>query len=143
MAQPARQVPFHLRAKFDREIKNLEAEGIIEEHEGPAPWISNVVLAPKDDSQVHVTLDMKRTNKAIKATNIPIPRIEDIKSTLAGSKSFSKLDFKTAYHQLELDEESRKLTVFHAGNRLMKYKRLTMGTKPAAGELTKALQPLF
>ena len=143
VAQPARQVPFHLRAKFDREIKNMEAEGIIEEHEGPAPWISNVVLAPKDDGQVRVTLDMKRTNKAIKATNIPIPRIEDIKSTLAGSKSFSKLDFKTAYHQLELDEESRKLTVFHAGNRLMKYKRLTMGTKPAAGELTKALQPLF
>ena len=68
----------------------MEAEGIIEEHEGPAPWISNVVLAPKDDGQVRVTLDMKRTNKAIKATNIPIPRIEDIKSTLGILRSLVK-----------------------------------------------------
>ena len=62
---------------------------------------------------------------------------------MAGNKIFSKLDLKSAFHQLELEPESRLLTVFHAGDRLMRYTRLTMGTKPASGELNKALLPLF
>lgn len=143
VAQPARPIPFHLRSKFRREIQKMEEDGIIEEHSGPAPWISNVVLAPKDDGEVRVTLDMRLANKAIKATHIPIPRVEEIKATLAGSEYFTKLDFKSAYHQLELSEESRIITVFHAGDRLMRYRKLTMGTNPASGELTKALKPLF
>ena len=86
---------------------------------------------------------MREANKAIKKTNLPIPRAEDISSQLSGYKVFSKLDFKSAFHQLEIEEESRALTVFHAGDRLMRYKRLTMGSAPASGELNKALKPLF
>ena len=76
----------------------------------------------RDDGQTRLTLDMRCTKKAIKATNIPIPRVEEIKANLAGSGCFSKLDFKSAYHQLELSEESRYITVFHAGDKLMRYK---------------------
>ena len=56
---------------------------------------------------------------------------------------FSKLDLRQAFHQLELDEESRSITVFHAGERLKRYRRLTMDTKPASGDLNKALSPIF
>ena len=143
VAQPSRPVPFHLRSKFERELKKMEEDGIIEEHEGPAPWTSNVVLAPKEEGQMRITVDMRHPNKAIHATNIPIPRVEEVKAKLAGAKYFSKLDFKSAFHQLEIEEESRYMTVFHAGHRLMRYRRLTMGTKPATGELNKALSPIF
>ena len=143
VAAPARPVPFHLRKRFEKEIQTMEENNIIEEHIGPAPWISNVVLAPKDDGSIRVTVDMRQANRAIESTNIPIPRVEDIKTQLARCQHFSKLDFKSAFHQLELDEESKKITVFHAGDRLMRYRKLTMGTKPASGELTKALLPLF
>ena len=122
----------------------MEEVGIIEEHEGPAPWISNTVSAPKDDGGLRITLDCRNLNKAIKSTNLPIPRPEEIRAKLAGCKYFSKLDFKTAFHQLEIAPESRHLTVFHDGQgRLMRYTRLTMGTSPASGELNKALMPLF
>jgi len=141
--QAARPIPFHLRDKLDIELEKMEQEDIIEPHEGPAPWISNTVLSPKDDGGTRVTVDMRAANKAIKQTNIPIPRPEEISSQLSGYKLFSKIDFKSAFHQLEIDEESRPLTVFHANGRLMRYKRLTMGTSPASGELNKALRPLF
>ncbi len=143
VAQPPRPVPFHLRERFDKEINNMEKAGIIEEHHGPAPWVSNIVLSPKDDGGIRVTIDLREANKAIEATNIPIPRVEAIKTRMSGCKVFSKLDLKQAFHQLELDEESRSITVFHAGNRLMRYRRLTMGAKPASGELNKALSPIF
>ena len=106
IAASARPVPFHLRQKFEKEIESMEKQGIIEEHHGPAPWISNVVLAPKEDGGTRVTIDRRQANKAIEPTNIPIPRVEDIKAQLAGGKHFSKLDFKSAFHQLEIDETS-------------------------------------
>lgn len=86
---------------------------------------------------------MRNVNDAIRPTNIPIPRVEDIKSELAGCKVFSKLDFKSAFHQLEIDENSRYLTVFHGNGKLMRYKVLTMGCTQASGELKKTLRPLF
>lgn len=142
-AEPARPIPFHLKARFQEEIKKMEENNIIEEHHGPAPWVSNPVLAPKENGGIRVTVDMRKPNRAIKDTHIPIPRVEDIRSHLSNCKIFSKLDFKSAFHQLELDPESRHITVFHAGDRLMRYRKLVMGTKPASDELTKALRPLF
>ena len=142
VALPPRPVPYHLRHQLEMELRNMEEQGIIEPHEGPAPWVSNIVVSPKE-SGLRVTVDMRKPNQAIKATNIPIPRPEDIRAQMAGNKVFSKLDLKSAFHQLELAPESRLLTVFHAGDRLMRYTRLTMGTKPASGELNKALLPLF
>ena len=55
---------------------------------------------------------MREPNKAILDTGVPIPKAEDIRAELHVFKIFSKLDFRTAFHQLELDEESRYLTVF-------------------------------
>ena len=53
------------------------------------------------------------------------------------------MDFKSEFWQIELDESSRYLTVFHTNDKLYRYKRLTMGIKPAQGELNVALNPLF
>ena len=142
VACPPYPVPYHLQAQLDKEIERMEKAGIIEDHKGPAPWVNNIVLSP-NDSTVCVTVDMREPNKAIVNTRIPIPRPEDIRKELSGCKWFTKLDFKTAFHQLELAEESRYLTVFHHKSKLKRHTRLTMGAMPASGELNKALRPLF
>ncbi len=145
VASPARPVPYHLRARVAKEIEKMVAQDVIEEHPPtePAPWVSNAVIAPKSDGAIRMTLDARNVNKAIHASNLPIPRQEDIKAKLSGAKVFSKMDFKSAFWQLELHPDSRYLTVFHANDKLYRYKRLTMGVKPAQGELNMALQPLF
>ena len=132
--EPARPVPFHLKKKLEKELEKMEEDDVIEEYHGPCQWISNLVPTPKDDGTIRVTLDMRNPNKAIISTNMPIPRPEHISSQLAGYKVFSKLDFKSAFFKLELGEKSRVLTVFHAGDRLMRFKRLIMGCKTASGE---------
>ena len=110
----------------------MEEAGVIEDHDGPAPWVSNLVLCPKPDGGLRVTVDMREPNKAILDTGLPIPRPEDIRKELVGCKYFTKLDFRTAFHQLELDESSRYLTVFHHDGKLKRHSRLTMGAKPAS-----------
>ena len=59
-------------------------QDIIDEHaqDQPVCWVSNVVLAPKPDNGVRVTLDAQEVNKAIMPINAPIPRQEDITAKL-------------------------------------------------------------
>ena len=144
---PSRSVPYHLQERTNAVLNEMIENNIIEEHPNnmSAPWVSNPVIEPKPDGSgsLRVTLDARNVNKALISSNHPIPRYEDIKSKIAGSTVFSKLDFKSAFWQIDLEESSRYLTVFHANNKLYRYKRLTMGLKPSQGELNAALTPIF
>jgi len=117
-------------------------QDVIEEHlaDQPDPWVSCAVIAPKTDGRF--VSQWMHVNKAIQATNSPIPRQEDIQAQLSNSQMFSKMDFKSAFWQLE-HPESRYLTVFYSNDKLYRYKRLTMGIKPAQDKLNAALRPIF
>lgn len=145
ISEPPRTIPYHLKDRAQQAIDGMIRDGIIEEHPAsePAQWVSNIVLAPKSDGSIRVTMDARNVNKAILSCNYPIPRHEDIKAKFAGAQVFSKMDFTSAFWQIELEPSSRHLTVFHANDRLYRYKRLTMGLKPAQGELNSVLSPLF
>ena len=145
VAVPPRSVPYHLQERFQNAIDEMVRQDVIEEHpvNEPAPWVSCAVIASKPDGGMRVTMDAKNVNKAIHSMNHPIPRQEDIKAKLAGAKVFSKVDFNKAFWQLELHPDSRHVAVFHANNKLYRYKRLIMGLKPAQGELNIALKPIF
>ena len=78
-----------------------------------------------------------------KSFNLPSPRQEDIKAKQKNAQIFSKLDFKSAFWQLELHPDSWFIIMFYANTKLYQYNHLTMRVKPAPGELTTALRPLF
>ena len=65
-----------------------------------------------------MTLDAINLNKAIQSTNLPVPRHEDIKAKLEGNEIFSKMDFRSAFWQIELHPDPQYLTVFLANNKL-------------------------
>ena len=144
VAEPPRRVPYHLQEQVDEVIEEMVNNDVIEEQprDELTPWVSNLVIAPKEEG-IRVTLDARNLNKAIPASGFPIPRQEDIKAKLTGSKVFSKLDLKSAFWQLEIAPASRQYTVFHARGKLYRYKRLVMGIKSAQAELNSALQPVF
>ena len=125
-----------------RSIK-WKADDVIEAHHGLVTWLSNQVLVPKADGSMRVTVDLRNLNKSLQDNHLPIPRVDDIMPMFTGKSIFSKLDLKTAFHQLEQSEDSRILTVFRAGDRLMRYKRFTIGILPASGELNSRLRPII
>ena len=87
---------------------------------------------------VTLVISVKAQQKLIIPTNQSIPRHEDIKSKLAGCTRYSKMDFKSTFWQIELEDSSRYVTVFHANGKLYRHKNLTMSIKPAQGELNVA-----
>jgi hypothetical protein len=57
----------------------------------------------------------------------PIPTIDNVLYNLNGSTIFSKIDLKSAFHQIELDVASRPITTFCSSLGLFRYKRLMFG----------------
>jgi len=70
----------------------------------------------------------------------PLPRIEDLLTSLAGGTSFSKLHLAHAYHQLELEEESRKFVTI---NGLFQYNRLPFGASSAPAVFQRTMENLL
>jgi hypothetical protein len=67
---------------------------------------------------------MRLPNTTIERERHPQPTIDDLVTDLNGACHFSKLDLHSAYHQLELDENSRYITTFTTHKGLFRYKRL-------------------
>jgi len=134
VAQKARPIPFHMRAKVEAELEKLLNEGIIEPASGATPWISPVVVAmkPKNPDEVRLCVDMRWANRAVKRERHPMPGIDDIIFAVNGSNVFSKLDLRSGYHQVELHPESRYITTFATHQGLFRYKRLNFGISSAS-----------
>jgi hypothetical protein len=97
----------------EEELKRLQSEGILSKVEW-SDWATPIVPVPKQDGSVRICGDFKGTiNPTLQAEQYPdpLPRIEDIFAHLAGGKKFSKIDLRHAYHQIELEEESKKYVV--------------------------------
>lgn len=131
VAQPVRCTPFSLRDKVKEKIEELIAMDIIEPVEGPTPWVSPVVVVPKQNDEIRLCVDMRRANEAIIRERYPIPTVDEVLQSLNQSTMFSKLDLKWGYHQLELHPDSRSITTFTTHCGLYQYKRLMFGISSA------------
>ena len=142
VAQPHRRVPFHVRKQLEEQLKQDEELGVIERVEGPTPWVSPVVVAPKPKSpgKVRVCVNMRRANTAVQRERHITPTITEIIGDLNGATVFSKLDLNQGYNQLELAPESKYITTFSTHLGLMRYKRLNFGISSAAEIFQNAIR---
>ena len=131
VAQPVRRTPFSLRDKVKEKIEELVTMDIIEPVEGPTPWVSPVVVVPKQNDEIRLCVDMRRANEAIIRERYPIPTVDEVLQSVNQSTVFSKLDLKWGYHQLELHPDSRSITTFTTHCGLYQYKRLMFGISSA------------
>ena len=94
-----RPVPFALKEKVERELERLQSLGVIKPV-ATSDWAAPIVPVVKKDHTVRVCGDYKLTiNQASNTEIYPLPRIEEIFASLAGGKSFTKLDLQNAYQQ--------------------------------------------
>ena len=143
VAQPQRDVPFHVRKQVEAKLKELQNLDIIEDVEGPTPRVSPLVAVPKSNGDVRVCVDMRRANAAVIRERHPIPTLEETLQALNGAAVFSKLDLRWGYHQVELHPESRALTTFATHKGLKRYKRLIFGLSSAPEMYQYVVQPLY
>lgn len=140
--QPYRRVPVALERIVDQKVAELLSQDIIEEVHQPSKWISPVVLAPQKNDY-RFCVDMRRANQAIEREIHPLPTIDEFCIGLAGSKWFSKLDVKQAFHQISISERSREITTFMTRKGLFRYKRLMFGVTCAPELFQKIMEQIL
>ena len=145
VAERERRIPFALRDEVKRTIEEWEKNDIIEDVTSePTPWISQMVIVPpQDGKKFRVCVDMRNANEAIERTRYPTPTVEELIGKLSGAKYFSKLDMNSAFHQLELDPNSRYITAFQTEDRIKRFKRLVLGLTSAPEELQHVLRSIL
>ncbi|GBP05429.1 Retrovirus-related Pol polyprotein from transposon opus [Eumeta japonica] len=87
-------------------IDQITEKYIIESVNGPSDWISPLLPALKGDGNVRMQ-DMRRANRAIIREKRPLPIMEQLIPKFRKAKTFSKLDLKNSFHQLELGQRER------------------------------------
>lgn len=95
-------------------VKEMLDAGVI--RESNSNYSSNVVLCRKSDGSLRFCLDMRMLNAKTRKDCYMLPRFYDIIDTLYGVKFFSKLDIRSGYWQVELEERDKHKTAFSVGN---------------------------
>ncbi len=131
------------RERVEKEIDRLEEANIISPVKF-SEWAAPVVPVIKNDSTIHLCGDYKVTvNQAANTEVYPLPRMEEILSTLSGGKVFSKIDLAQAYQQLLLDDDSKKYTTINTHKGLYVYNRLAFGISSAPSIFQRIMENLM
>ena len=117
----ARPIAYALKPKVEEELRRLQNEGILTERKW-SDWVTPIVPVTKKDGSIRLCGDYKVTvSPELKAEKYPLPRTEDIFANLAGGQKFSNVDLCQAYHQLEMEENSKKYRTINTHMGLFQY----------------------
>ena len=137
--QPPRRIPFSARAVVEEKLDEMLREDIIEKVDEPTVWLSPVHIV-KSPEKVRMVVDMSVANRAIQRTRRVLPTPEEVLCELDGAQYFSKIDLNSAYHQIELHEESRYITTFSTHCGTYRFKTLFFGCSSASEEFDDNLK---
>ena len=113
-APPIRQQFRRMCPQKKQELRALLVEMLSKEIIQPtsSPWSSPVVLVRKKDRTSRFCVDYRKVNSVTRKDAYPLPRINDVLDTLAGSKLFSTLDLISGYWQVGLHQDDKEKTAF-------------------------------
>lgn len=124
-------IPAHFREPAIMRLREMERTGIIEKVIESPRWLSGLSAVPKGKGDFRLVVNMRGPNKAIRRQYHCMPRVEEIRTKLAGARWFTKLDLSSAFHHMRLSPKSSELTTFMAPDGMYRFKRLVYGVNCA------------
>ena len=76
-----------------------------------SPWGAPVLFMKNKDGMLRLCLDFRQLNKVTIKNQYPLPRIDDLFDQLKDMKIFSKIDLRSGYHQVRINDEDIGKTV--------------------------------
>jgi len=130
-----RQIPLHLQASAEEELQKYLDSGVIVPVDQPTEWISPGFFVRKSDGRARLVTDFTALNRYVKRPIHPFPSAQDIRRNIeARSRIFAKLDARSGYFQIPLEEASSYLTTFLLPSGRYRYKRAPMGLSASSDE---------
>ena len=135
------RIPESDRKLLDAELTRLLNAGII--RRSTSPWGSRAFFVGKKDSSKRLVVDFKPLNAYMYPLHWPIPNVQDIFDSMSGARFFSKLDLKSGYYQVLMDDQSIRYTAFTTPLGHFEFIRMPFGLRNAPAEFCKIMQDVL
>ena len=106
---PYRMAPAELK-ELKAQLQDLLDKGFI--RPSVSPWGAPVLFVKKKDGSMRLCIDYRELNKRTIKNKYPLPRIEDLFDQLREATVFSKIDLRSGYHQIRINEKDVPKTAF-------------------------------
>jgi transposase InsO family protein len=122
------------------ETKKLLDSGVIEK--STSPWRAQAFVVR--EGKPRMVIDYSETiNIFTKLDAYPLTTMEAVLDAVAKNNYFSRIDLKSAYHQVPLKPEDRQYTAFEADGELFQFTRLPFGLKNAVPVFQKIMNGII
>jgi hypothetical protein len=113
-ASPPFQAPRPMSAPMLDELKSqltkLQQAGFVVPSN--APFGAPILFVKKKDGSLRMCIDYRALNKITIKNKYPLPRIEELLDRLRQASIFSKIDLRSGYHQLRINDTDTDKTTF-------------------------------
>lgn len=92
---------------------------------------NNIVLAAKKNGTWRVCDDCTPVNAVTKDYDWPLPRLQDVRYRVRGSRYFTRLDLKDAFFRIRVPAPYRRYTAFTSRGQQYQFTRMPFGLKTA------------
>jgi hypothetical protein len=86
-----------------------------------------VIFVPNKDGTQRLCVDYRVLNEVTVKNKYPLPRIDDLFVQLRGASVFSKIDLRSGYHELKIQECDIPKTAFVSRYGLYEYMVMSFG----------------
>ena len=135
-----RRVPFAKREFVKAEIEKMLKRGVI--RESNSPWAAAVVLV-QQHSKWRTCIDYRRLNSVTRKDSFPLPRIDSIFDSLAGSQWFCCLDARSSFWQVEVEPADIEKTAFAVEGALYEFVVMPFGLCNSPATASRLLECIF
>ena len=97
--------------------------------EGDPHWVARAFLVPKPVGKWRLVIGYRNLTSCLEGKNFPLPVSEDQLANEQGNFLYSLIDSADGFHQMHLEEDSKRLTVFRTPFGVFEWTVLPMGVK--------------
>jgi hypothetical protein len=142
-AQPVNVRPYRYaptqKAEIEKQLTEMMKNGI---KPSSSPYTSPVPLVRKKDGSWHFYVDYRHLNIVIVRNKHPLP-VDELIDELTGARWFSKLDFRSGYHQICISEQDTHKTTFKTHSGLYEFLVMPFGLTNAPTTFQSVMNTIF
>jgi len=142
MAQPAKIFHTEIEGQIVKEVHKLLATGFIKPIQHPR-WLSNIVPVKKKNGQIRCCIDFRNLNKVCPKDELPLPNMDLLIDSVAGSDMFSFMDGFSEYNQIRMAPRDAEKTTFRTPMGNFYYTVMPFGLKNAGVTYKQAMMAIF